>query len=163
MHYLVDGYNFLFRLNADPKNLTERRQQLINDLGTKAQLLNLQVTLVFDSQYQQGESTRSHYKELEILFTSYGETADDRIIEEVQAAAKPKQIVVVTSDKKLAWFARRCEAQTQSIEDFNTWLEKRYRNLYRGKKEKKEQSPGTKLETDIDRWLRLFEERHKRL
>ena len=52
--------------------------------------------------------TRSHYDELEILFTAEGETADEYIIDEIKNHPHPQQETVVTSDKKLAWHVRHC-------------------------------------------------------
>ncbi len=47
MHYLVDGYNLLFRfLKANP--LEKTRQAMIEELNTAVSELNLSVTLVFD-------------------------------------------------------------------------------------------------------------------
>lgn len=131
MHYYIDGYNLMFRLLHDADSLTERRQQLIIDLNNKIQFLELDVTIVFDSQFLPGESTRGHFKQLEVLFSGYGETADDLIIEKVRAESKPKQVTVVTSDKKLAWFARRCDANTESVEHFIKWINQRHRNKLR--------------------------------
>lgn len=128
MHYYIDGYNLLFRVLHAGDDLPSQRQRMIEELNTKFQLLNLNATLVFDSQYQIGSSTRSHYQCLEILFSSHGETADERILDEIRVDLFPRQAVVVTSDKKLAWFARRCSVKTESVEQFMEWVNKRYKN-----------------------------------
>jgi uncharacterized protein len=133
MHYYIDGYNLLFRTMQTDDELADKRQSLIEDLNIKVQLLELEVTLVFDSHYQPGESTRSHYAHLEILFSAHGETADELILEEIKSERYPSKKTVVTSDKKLAWFARRCSAKTESVEQFLEWLNKRYKNKIRQK------------------------------
>lgn len=131
----------MFRLLQASNSLTERRQKLIEELNLKVHLLELDVTVVFDSYYQIGESTRSHFHNLEILFTSYAETADDLIVEEVKAEPNPRDVTVVTSDKKLAWFVRNCTAKTESVESFLKWLDKRYQNRMRKPKVKKVIAP----------------------
>lgn len=145
MHYFIDGYNYLFRLGFGDKDFSQSRQHFIEELNLKVQSSNIEVTLVFDAQYQAHDMTRSHYQNLEILYSSYGETADDLILNEVKAERNIRQVVVVTSDKKLAWFARRCAAKTESIEEFNTWLNRRYKNRIRDKKKKPVQKEPVQL------------------
>ena len=70
MHYFIDGYNLLFRTTYASEDLAFQRQQIILDLNKKIQVLNLDVTIVFDSQYHPGESERFHYNQLEIEFTN---------------------------------------------------------------------------------------------
>lgn len=125
----------MFRLSTVRDDLSRFRQQFIEELNAKIHLLDLDITIVFDAQYQPGESSRSHYKNLEILFTDEGETADDRILEEIKGEKyQASRVTVVTSDKKLAWYARRCSAKTESAEDFIAWLNKRFKNRLRQRK-----------------------------
>lgn len=137
MHYFIDGYNLLFRFLHNDNTFSEQREAIIHDLNTKVEILELEVTLVFDAQYQLGEVSRSHFDNLEILFSGHGQTADDLILEEIKRELRPRQVVVVTSDKKLAWFARRCSAQTESVEIFMSWLNRRYKNKLRNLKNPK--------------------------
>lgn len=136
MHYYVDGYNLMFRISTANNDISGQRQQLIEDLNSKAQFLNLNITVVFDSQYKLGNSERFHFQQLEIVYTDHGETADQRILEEIQSEKYPSsKITVVTSDKKLAWFARRCSAATESVEDFMSWVNKRCKNRVRQRRD----------------------------
>lgn len=128
MHYYIDGYNLLFRKVKAGENLSTQRQALITELNYKASLLGLDVTLVFDAQYQPDDETRSHFNALEIRFSAKGETADQLILNELKRCKNPAQNTVVTSDKKLAWYARCRLAKTESIEDFMSSLNRRCRN-----------------------------------
>src|SRR5947208_15902015 len=128
MHYYIDGYNLLFRLVPAVDNLRKERESIILDLNKKVLLLNLDISIVFDSTFQEGERTRSHYQGLEILFTAEGETADEYIIDEIKHTPKPHLETVVTSDKKLASIIRRNSGHTESIEEFLLWLNKAYQN-----------------------------------
>lgn len=141
----------MFRLLQIGEDLTAQRNQLIEDLSKKIRFLELDVTIVFDAQYQYGESTRSFFENVEILFTSQGETADEFIVEEIKEESNPHQVTVVTSDKKLAWFARRCSARTESVEEFVSWLNKRFKNKLRHQKNHKAeiQSPLVKEKTQV--------------
>lgn len=128
MHYYIDGYNLLFRLMYSHQNLQTQREQIIYDLNRKVSLIKLDVSLIFDAAFQVGDRTRTHYDALEILFTAEGETADEFIIDELKNSSNPRQETIITSDKKLAWLARRCSAHTESVEEFMQWLERSYKN-----------------------------------
>lgn len=140
MHYYIDGYNLMFRVLHAGEDLQVQRQKLIDDLYTKIHFLGLNVTLVFDSQYYHGESSRTYKEPLVILFTALGETADDLILDAIKKADHPEQNTVVTSDKKLAWLVRRRAAKTETVEEFITWLNKRFQNKRRHLKEKSKKS-----------------------
>jgi uncharacterized protein len=118
----------MFRVLRAGDDLQAQREQIIQDLRQKIRFLSLDVTIVFDAQYREGESTRSHHNPLEIQFTGKGETADDQIIAELKRVKNPLLHTVVTSDKKLAWLARRRGAKTETVEEFIAWLNKRYKN-----------------------------------
>ncbi len=127
----------LFRfMNSSDSDLQSQREQIISDLNKMIAFVKIDVSIVFDSTFQLGGRSRSHFKDLEILFSAGGETADEYIIDELLHCKKPQQETIVTSDKKLAWFARRSHAHTESVEDFYAWLQKAYKN-----KLKKSKSP----------------------
>ena len=121
----------MFRVIRAGDDLQAKRRRIIHDLNAKIQLLKIDATLVFDSQFQYGETTRGHFNHLEILFSSEGQTADELILNELKIAKTPVEHTVVTSDKKLAWQARRRCAKTETVEKFLEWLNKRYKNELR--------------------------------
>lgn len=153
MHYFIDGYNLLFRVLRAGDNLAEQRRQIIEDLCHKVKILQLDVTLVFDSQYQPGDSERFYYNNLEIQYTSEGETADDFILSALKRSAHPEAQTVVTSDKRLAWRSRRRLAKTEPIEEFIGWLNKRFKNRLRQSKIEKE-SPQEKAKETAPKILK---------
>ena len=134
MHYIVDGYNLLFRILTSSVDLATRRQTIIENLNKKIQVVGIDVTIVFDSHYRLEEGHKSHYNHLEIQFTSRGVTADDWIIEKVKRLPHPEREIVVTSDKKLAWSVRHSLAKTETIEEFVSSLNRRYKNKLLGEK-----------------------------
>lgn len=144
MHYYIDGYNLVFRLLHDDEELQSQREAIIYDLNQKISLVKIDVSIVFDSTFQIGGRTQSHYHELEILFTAEGETADEYILDEIKNNPHPEQETIVTSDKKLAWRVRNRSAHTESVEDFILWLNRAYKNKIRElKKQKHKPSPST--------------------
>ena len=174
MHYYIDGYNLLFRQLYSAKTLQEQRNALIQDLVTKISLLELNATLVFDSSYQSGDSTRSHKQLLEIIYTAEKESADDYILNCLKAKSDRRQETVITSDQRLAWRARRLNAKTEPIEEFIGWLNQRCKNKLKAEKKgktvqikksvpvspktvKKEIHPGKTAEESHDYYLSIFE------
>jgi uncharacterized protein len=141
MHYYIDGYNLMFRSHTAGDNLQAQREKIVFDLNAKIQFLKLKATLVFDAAYCHGDSTQSHFKYIKILFSAQGQTADELILAELQACGSSDQQVVVTSDKQLAYQARRLHAQTESVEEFLEWLNKRCAN-----KLKKSRAPKINLQ-----------------
>lgn len=131
MHYYVDGYNLLFRLIHNKDSLQKQREELIQDLESKSALLKLHVTLVFDSYFRTDESSRALMRNLEVCYTAHKETADEFIIHKIKEAKQPSQITVVTSDNLLAWHCRCQLAKTMRVEEFTSWINKRYNNKKR--------------------------------
>ncbi len=134
--------------------------------------MELNATLVFDSKYFPGGSEKSNFDNLEIIFTSAGDTADQLIIEHLDSAKDPFNETVVTSDKKLAWYARRCSAKTISVEEFIDWLNRRFRNKLKQQKNetKDEKYPQVFKKVKIrvedgseEYYLKAFEEEFKKI
>lgn len=168
MHYYVDGYNLLFRNFLDDIDLKTQREQFIKELNAKINIANIDISLVFDASFMAGDATVSHYQHLEILYTAYGESADDFIIHKLRIeCSSPQKEVVVTSDKRLAWRAKCAGAHTQSIEEFLSWLNKIYKNKLRHKKVEKQTSIPPKetvkkpAEGSLDYYLHTFETRYE--
>ena len=59
------------------EELQKQREAVISDLSKKISLLKLDASIVFDAAFQIGGASRTHYNDLEILFTAEGETADE--------------------------------------------------------------------------------------
>jgi predicted RNA-binding protein with PIN domain len=132
MHYYIDGYNLLFRQLHVGEDLKYQRKALTDYLQKTINVISLSATLVFDSQFQPDEGSKHYLDGLEVVFTNIGETADDYILSELKNHHRPSQCTVVTSDKKLATLSRRQLAATVSVEDFLTFINKRYKNARRG-------------------------------
>lgn len=162
MHYFIDGYNLLFRLvrAREGENLQKMREMIIEDLSRKITVLNLNATLVFDSYHHESLRSRTLFHSLELLFTDEGETADECILEELRKCKKPKDEMVVTSDKKLAQQARLKGAKTVSVEEFLADLNRRYQKRTEKRVEEKEKiefKESKKAESLNDYYLRIFE------
>ena len=209
MHYFIDGYNLMFRMSVTNESLQSEREKFIENLYEKIRIVGLDVTIVFDAQYQEGLGSRTHLDFLEICFTDEGETADDYIINELTSTPNPREEIIVTSDNNLAWRSRRMHAKSEPVQEFMRWLDHRFRKKKKSLPQESNPIPATKIsipeeildpitkgkveqsndyylktfekkaeeltpetkpprkaieskipgENDMDRWLRLFEDR----
>lgn len=138
MRFYIDGYNVLFRLLHPGEELQEAREHLIDDLGQKINSLGLDAVLVFDSHFQEEDTTSSHLDQMRIVYTAKGQTADEFILQELKESVFPQQITVVTSDKKLATLCKRRLGKAESVEEFMSLLNRRYKNKLKPKMEPSE-------------------------
>ena len=127
----------MFRVLRAGDDLQAKRKHIIYELNTKLQFLKIDATIVFDAQYHYGETSRTYFKHLEIIFSAEGESADDLIVKELKSKQIPSEYTVVTSDKKLSWRVRRKQAKTVTVEKFLEWLNRRYKNELRKLKSSK--------------------------
>lgn len=149
MHYIIDGYNLLFRILTKGESLASQRQHIIESLNRKIQVIGIDVSIVFDSNYNITDTPKSHYKHLAIQFTSKGMTADEWIIDHLKRSTHPEHTIVVTSDKRLAVSIRQCSGKVDSVEDFVTNLNKRYKNKLESLKAVPEKKVTTTLITPL--------------
>jgi predicted RNA-binding protein with PIN domain len=174
MHYIVDGYNMLFQSSwmRQSDSLEEARYKLLHELDSYANLLPISITLVFDAPQRSEYLRRSHYKSLELLFSSYGQTADDVIIDLLGGSRKGGGFFVVTSDKGLARRAQGSGAKTLGVKEFILQLRKRALKKATPKAVIIKEAPkkaSSKKETelpplsDLARWEKIFQDQLEKL
>lgn len=157
MIYIVDGYNFVFRLGLKRKfSLQAARDEFIKTFSAHVEKLHLQVSLVFDGKdMPKGSYTRGNWRDVELIYTHHGLSADDYILEYVESFKKPKMITVVTSDRQLAGRVGMCGSNVMSIEEFMQYL------LKKTKPKTKEKPAFREAGFHFERLLRIFEEKLK--
>ncbi len=160
MHYLVDAYNLLFRIQKKIPKLENGRKLLIEQINEAASSLNLVVTLVFDGASKHlPHALRAHFDAIAIVYTPESQTADEYIIQEVIEACHPSQITVVSNDRELSQKCRLHKAHIQTIENFFEML------IKKEKKYKKRQftpGPFKGTSSELERLQVIFEERLKK-
>lgn len=128
MHYFVDGYNFLFFLYEEVDPLRKKREEVIERLQQTLILLNLNISIVFDSHHRKDNffPSRASLSKLEIIYTVSKQTADQYILEALEFQKYNSQETVVTSDKFLARQAKDLGAKVLPISSFVKWVTKKY-------------------------------------
>ena len=91
MYYLIDGYNFLFRLETTKgKSLEERRESLVFLLNEQLAPFKGGAAVIFDSAEQIREFAQcAKLDHLEVLYAPKGLTADNYIIELAEQNKSP--------------------------------------------------------------------------
>lgn len=127
MDYIIDGYNFMFRIQEQKKGSFEKaRNTLISLLNEELRIIKTHVSVVFDSSEQIREFAQSAILEnIEVIYAPKGLSADEYIIEIVEQSKNPKTLNIVTSDSGLARQCQHLGAKTTSIDDFVALITKR--------------------------------------
>jgi len=162
MHYIIDGYNLLFRFYKEKSNLETKRRELIGKLDEIATILHLDITLIFDGHYSEEDYVRTHTRSLEIIYTELGESADETILNELDLHPNPNRVTVITSDRDLSYKAKRRRANVETSKEFFKMITKR------AQKKKREKPPSSTQEktflTQYDHYLlKTFEEKIKEM
>lgn len=100
---LVDGYNVIHdwpELIVFKDQMDHARDRLVDSMAGYGVYKNFRVVIVFDAHGIPGESTcRTVFKDLEVVFTSEGETADSYIERMSYCLVRQgERVFVVTSD-----------------------------------------------------------------
>jgi uncharacterized protein len=156
MHYWIDGYNLLFRITKNYREMRQNERKLLTALNHSLILLNYNATIVFDGREKDPpEALRRNLDSLAIIYTPHHQTADDYILQAIADAAYPDQETVISSDLELLRKAKQRGADGQTIESFLSQLVR--------KKHKKKAPPKEIQETStqLQRLLKIFEDRLK--
>lgn len=154
MYYLIDGYNLIFSLIESKESLQTLRHKVIRALQKQFAKRKISGTIVFDGAHRRDEESGLSYSSpLVIAYAPKGQSADEYIVELIEIAKNPKQITVVTNDRGLAMHAKSNGAKVQGNDGFIHWLRKR--------KTKKNIDEPKETKGNIDRLLKIFEERLK--
>ena len=152
MIYLIDGYNLIFSLIESKEKLQTLRQKVIQALQKSCSIKKIQGMIVFDGIHRRDEeSGLVHSAPLAVAYAPKGQTADEYIVEQIECTDNPKQVTVDTNDKGLALHAKAAGSKVLKNDEFIHWLQKK-------KKKTKAMDP-KESEQNIERLLKIFEER----
>ena len=164
MHYLLDGYNILFRRYGPKGTLDKMREQFLSELNILAHALRLHITVVLDAYKQKGEEKRHHFRSLELLYTSFGQDADEYIIDFVRRLPQSvkKNTTIITSDRGLQQKVQLEKGSVLSVSSFFYELEKRIMKKFPRTHSSQRHTPqNTKSDLpalmDTQAWIALFE------
>ena len=126
----------------------EKEKKLIDTIIEHA-LPKQRFIIIFDGRNTM-DTLGSHYKEkqCQIMFTPYGETADEKICQKIKNIQNKKEITIVTSDNAILYQAKKKKIKTLSSDQF-------LKILFNQNIKATEEKP---THTNTDYWLKKFTE-----
>jgi len=123
MSYLVDGNNVMGQRVGWHRDKAGARRRLLEDLSRLARAEGLSLAVVFDGAPDEHFPDGSSFMGVRVFYAARGSDADARIKQLVESSRERRTLKVVTSDRALADYVRRCGAQVVRAGDFRRRLD----------------------------------------
>ena len=95
----------------------------MDELARFAIARRVSVAVVFDGAPEKHFADGASYKGIRLFYSERGSNADERIKQLVEQSRERRTLLVVTSDRALADYVRRCGAQVVRAGEFRKKLE----------------------------------------
>ena len=123
MSYLVDGNNVMGQRVGWHRDKPGARRRLLTQLARFARAAGVTVEAVFDGAPEEFFPDGSHFMGVRVYYAARGSDADTRIKRLVEDSRERRTLVVVTSDRGLADYVRRCGARVVAAGEFRRRLD----------------------------------------
>jgi predicted RNA-binding protein with PIN domain len=123
MSYLVDGNNVMGQRVGWHRDKPGARRRLLGELARFAREAGVTVEAVFDGAPDEFFPDGSYFMGVRVFYAERGADADARIKALVEASRERRTLKVVTSDRALADYVRRCGAQVVRSGEFRRRLD----------------------------------------
>jgi predicted RNA-binding protein with PIN domain len=150
MPYLVDGNNVMAQRVGWHRDKPKARRKLMDDLARFAQGRRVRVAVVFDGAPEQHFGDGASYKGVRVFYSERGSNADERIKQMVERERERRTLIVVTSDRALADYVRRCGAQVIRSGEFRKKMDEVGASLARRNADE------PSVNGELDEWMRYF-------
>jgi predicted RNA-binding protein with PIN domain len=154
MPILIDGHNLIGRMPdidlADPDDEAE----LVLKLRTYCARTGKRVTVVFDHGLPGGKSHELSSGKVDVRFASTGRTADGVLLERIRKSNNPRNLTIVTSDRRIISGAEARGVRVIRSEAFAELLSTSPKTDGVSDDGEKPTADG-----DVGYWLRQFEQR----
>ena len=154
MPLLIDGHNLIGQMSDIRLSDPDDEAKLVARLQAYYRLTREPVTVVFDSGGVQGTGRPTAGQGVSVVYAPTSEDADSIIRRRVERDPAPRQLTVVSSDRRVTDLALACGAQVVKSRDFARQLDER---LNPAGKAAEEDKPKT-TSSDVDYWLGIFKE-----
>jgi predicted RNA-binding protein with PIN domain len=148
--YLVDGNNLLGSWGG-PKDGDDRRDEVVRRLARFCRARGVRATVVFDGHPLRDDMASQDLGPLTVRVPPQGTDADTVIRELVERAARPAELIVVTSDKALYGYVKTLGASVLRAHEWNALERRAVPGRGAGGGDEKPQR-----EDDVEGWLKRF-------
>jgi predicted RNA-binding protein with PIN domain len=150
MSYLVDGNNVMAQRVGWHRDKQGARRTLMDELARFALERRVSVAVVFDGAPEKHFADGARYRGIRLFYSERGSNADERIKQLVEQSRERRTLIVITSDRALADYVRRCGAQVIRSGEFRKKLEEMAANA----SPQDADEPSTSGE--LNEWMRYF-------
>ena len=151
MSYLIDGNNVMAQRVGWHRDKPGARRRLLGELARFARETGVTVEAVFDGAPDEFFPDGSYFMGVRVFYAERGADADTRIKQLVEASRERRTLKVVTSDRALADYVRRCGAEVIRSGEFRRRLEALSENEQTGH----DARAGVK-ESELGEWMYYF-------
>jgi predicted RNA-binding protein with PIN domain len=155
MPYLIDGNNVLGSWGG-PAVPGDGRMEVVRRVAAFCRIRGARAVLVFDGAPFRPDLGGQELGRVSLRFAPQGRDADSVIREIVDAAPRPAEILVVTSDKALYSYARTRGAGILRAHEWNTLARGAAAQAPRRVQGHGAASEKPERETDVEGWLKRF-------
>jgi len=151
MSYLVDGNNVMGQRVGWHRDRVRARRELLDDLARFALRKKARVAVAFDGAPDEHFADNSSYKGVRVYYAARGSDADERIKTLVENSRERRTLVVVTSDRALGDYVRRCGAQVVRAGEFQKRMDAAEAEVAAAA-----ETDAPPIEETTERWMRYF-------
>jgi predicted RNA-binding protein with PIN domain len=151
MSYLVDGNNVMGQRVGWHRDKAGARRRLLGELARFARAAGVTVEAVFDGAPDEFFPDGSSFMGVRVFYAERGADADARIKQMVEASRERRTLKVVTSDRALADYVRRCGAGVIRSGDFRRRLDALPDN-----EETRDDARSGVRESELGEWMYYF-------
>ena len=161
MRIFIDGYNLIFAASKrmggfDISNTEAAREKLLGLLVKYRSIRADKFLVFFDGGQESAHLPRRQFmRGMDVLFSDPGSDADTDIKYAVSHDDNPRDIRVITSDRAIQTFVKRCGSQITESRDFLTEMDDALKDSALPTDEPIEKYEGGS-EEETDYWLRVF-------
>ncbi|PKO12134.1 MAG: hypothetical protein CVU39_25685 [Chloroflexi bacterium HGW-Chloroflexi-10] len=155
---IIDGHNLIPKIKGLSLRMLNDEEALLQILQNFTRLKRKTIVVYFDNAPLDHAGTRK-FGSIIAHFVQQGSSADTAIISRVRnMGAKARQVLVVTSDRRIQAEVKACHALVMSSEDFVKEMEKAFSAGPTGVKP----DPVTMSTEELNQWLHLFQKGNKK-
>jgi len=151
MSYLIDGNNVMGQRVGWHRDRRRARRELLDELARFALTKKVSVAVAFDGAPEEHFADGASYRGVRVYYAARGSDADERIKTLVEDSRERRTLFVVTSDRALGEYVRRCGAQVIRAGEFRRRMEAAGAN---DATENTDAPPP--VEESTERWMRYF-------
>jgi len=152
MSYLVDGNNVMGQRVGWHRDKPGARRRLLRELARFAHTSGVSVEVVFDGAPDEFFPDGSSFMGVRVRYAARGSDADSRIKQLVEGSRERKTLKVVTSDRALADYVRRCGAAVVRAGEFRRRLDE----AAQGARTPEHEGHGGVKESELGEWMHYF-------